>query len=159
MHLCQSSPSCFTTHTHTHSSRVWQEKRSCITYIGLLYIRHQTHLCAHHLSLSNIHTHTHCIHCECVLGYTQDLLCTCFQPISSHYLSLPRTLIRSLSLSQPESHIRLYSLASLTAELFDAERDECISKVILHSAAKRGGKKNAFGHPNLIVFTPAEGQL
>ncbi len=50
-------------------------------------------------------------------------------------------MIRSLSLSQPESHIRLYSLTSLTAELFDAERDECISKVILHSAAKRGGKE------------------
>ncbi len=153
------------THTHTHTNTQFGKikKKSCITYIGLLYIRHIRVLIIY---LSLIAKHTHCIDskcifgytqdllCTCILGYTQDLLCTCFQPISSHYLSLPRTMIRSLSLSQPESHIRLYSLASLTAELFDAERDECISKVILHSAAW-----GDFGHPNLIVFTPAEGQL
>lgn len=129
----------------THTVPEFGRRRDPALRTLICYTSDIRHICVLIIYLFLISTHTHCMHSKRILGYTQDLLCTCFQPIS---LYLTHRFALSLSLSQPESHIRLNSLTSLTAELFDAERDECISKVILHSAAK--GVVGGFGERMLL---------
>lgn len=127
MHVCQ-TPLPISLHTQRSDTRAHP---AFICYISNIAL---------HLSPK----YTCTLHRKFIPGYTQDLLCTCFEPISSLHFSPHPTLALSLSLSHfhSQSHtLGLHSLPNLTAELFDAERDECISKVILDPAAKRGKKR------------------